>query len=81
MFYLHNCPENRVKLLRDNGVPEAFQTVHAVFYAFRNARNAYRLYDNKAAFGLESIDGIDGLARSLAESGFNLSFDRGDYRG
>ena len=46
-----------------------------------DARNAYRLYDNKAAFGLESIDGIDGLARSLAESGFNLSFDRGDYRG
>lgn len=43
MLNLPNGFEYRVKLRRNNGVSKAFQTVHAVFYAFRNAWNAYRL--------------------------------------
>lgn len=45
----------------------------------REARDAYRLYDNKASTGKESIEGLGELARSFAEAGFRLSFDRGDY--
>lgn len=42
-------------------------------------RASYRLYDNKAATGLESFDAIEDLRRSFAKAGFELSLERGDF--
>lgn len=43
-------------------------------------RADYSLYDNKASFGSESGEGIELLKRELAEIGYHLNFDRGDYK-
>lgn len=44
-----------------------------------NRRN-YALYDNKVAFGSESAEGLRLLGDSLAEIGYSINFDRGDFR-
>lgn len=44
-------------------------------------RANYSLYDNKAAFGSESAEGLRILEERLSKIGYSLSFSRGDYRG
>lgn len=42
------------------------------------ARKAYRLYDNKAASGLEAVEQLQALAASFATASLSLSLARGD---
>ncbi len=42
-------------------------------------RSNYSLYDNKAAFGKESAEGLNLLGESLEAIGYSINFDRGDY--
>ena len=44
-------------------------------------RAAYRIYDNKKAFGSEAAEGLALLEAELAPHGYALSFTRGDWRG
>ncbi|MFI3303682.1 MAG: [FeFe] hydrogenase H-cluster radical SAM maturase HydE [Rikenellaceae bacterium] len=44
-------------------------------------RSSYSLYDNKAAFGAESGEGLSQLGERLSSIGYSINFDRGDYRG
>lgn len=44
------------------------------------ARKAYRLYDNKAASGLEAIEQLATLQASFAAAGLELTLDRGDAK-
>ena len=41
-------------------------------------RAQYALYDNKASFGAESAQGIQGLADELATIGYHINWSRGD---
>ncbi|MFI3286733.1 MAG: [FeFe] hydrogenase H-cluster radical SAM maturase HydE [Rikenellaceae bacterium] len=43
-------------------------------------RGNYSLYDNKAAFGSESGEGLRILKESLEHIGYSINFGRGDYR-
>ncbi len=45
-----------------------------------HSRSSYSLYDNKAALGAESAEGLRLLAEQLSTSGYSISFDRGDYK-
>lgn len=42
-------------------------------------RKSYSLYDNKAAFGSESAEGLLLLTERLSKIGYEISFERGDY--
>ncbi|MFI3304965.1 MAG: [FeFe] hydrogenase H-cluster radical SAM maturase HydE [Rikenellaceae bacterium] len=42
-------------------------------------RGDYALYDNKAAFGSESMEGLQLLAERLRAIGREINFERGDY--
>ncbi|WP_373810626.1 [FeFe] hydrogenase H-cluster radical SAM maturase HydE [Porphyromonas macacae] len=44
-------------------------------------RKDYSLYDNKAAFGSESAQGIRDLAAELQDIGYEISMARGDHAG
>ncbi len=43
-----------------------------------NNRDKYALYDNKAAFGAESAQGIQSLEQELATIGYHIDWSRGD---
>ncbi len=43
-------------------------------------RGDYALYDNKAAFGAESGEGLRELSEQLAKIGYSINFGRGDYK-
>ncbi len=43
-------------------------------------RNDYSLYDNKAAFGAEGVEGLQLLSSRLHAIGREINFDRGDYQ-
>ncbi len=43
-------------------------------------RGDYSLYDNKAILGSESGEGLQLLAKKLANIGYDISFERGDYQ-
>ncbi len=45
----------------------------------RTLRSQYSLYDNKAAFGEESAEGLASLERQMAGIGYEVSYERGDY--
>lgn len=45
----------------------------------KNSRAFYALYDNKAALGAESAQGIKALADELATIGYHIDWSRGDY--
>lgn len=42
-------------------------------------RNQYSLYDNKAAFGAESAEGLKALASQLAKNNLYITTEKGDY--
>ncbi|MFI3248665.1 MAG: [FeFe] hydrogenase H-cluster radical SAM maturase HydE [Rikenellaceae bacterium] len=42
-------------------------------------RKEYSLYDNKAAFGAESAEGLKRLQRELEQINYEISYERGDY--
>lgn len=44
-----------------------------------NVREQYMLYNNKIATGLEAAEGVKKLAESMAEIGYELVHERGDY--
>ena len=44
-----------------------------------DTRKQYALYDNKAALGAESAQGIQQLADELASIGYHIQWSRGDY--
>ena len=44
-----------------------------------NNRKNYALYDNKAAFGAESAQGIKSLENELSEIGYHIDWSRGDF--
>lgn len=44
-----------------------------------NVRKDYSLYDKKASFGSESIEGLKILKDELSSIGYEISFDRGDH--
>ncbi len=44
-------------------------------------RARYALYDNKAAFGAESAEGVQQLVELTAAAGYRIDFGRGDYAG
>lgn len=43
-------------------------------------RNNYQLYDNKAAWGAESAEGLTELSKIVESAGFELDFSRGDFK-
>lgn len=43
-------------------------------------REKYMLYDHKAGTGVDAREGLDLLARQMAEIGYTLASGRGDYR-
>lgn len=42
-------------------------------------RNQYSLYDNKAAFGAESAEGLKALSSQLAKNNLYITTEKGDY--
>ena len=47
----------------------------------QNVRDKYNLYDNKKHSGSEAAEGIALLRKQLAELGYEIAIDRGDYPG
>lgn len=45
-----------------------------------NLRKNYSLYNNKAALGAESAEGLRLLAEQMKKIGYNISYERGDYK-
>ncbi len=43
-------------------------------------RGRYALYDNKAAFGSESAEGLKILSDRVLSVGREINFERGDYK-
>lgn len=43
-------------------------------------RESYSLYDGKASRGRESIEGLDALKSELAAAGYQLNFEKGDFK-
>ncbi len=43
------------------------------------ARDLYKIYDNKASYGTEAIEGLNILKTNLAKIGYTVSSLRGDY--
>ncbi|MDO4618148.1 MAG: [FeFe] hydrogenase H-cluster radical SAM maturase HydE [Clostridia bacterium] len=41
-------------------------------------RESYNLYDNKAAFGAESAEGLESLRKIIEDAGYKMSMSRGD---
>lgn len=44
-----------------------------------NVRKKYMLYDNKISFGVEAAEGIENLRNHMADIGYEIAIDRGDY--
>ena len=44
-----------------------------------DTRRMYALYDNKAALGTESAQGVKLLADELSSIGYSIDWTRGDY--
>ena len=44
-----------------------------------NQRKNYSLYNNKAALGAESAEGLQLLDTQLRSIGYKISYERGDY--
>ncbi len=44
-------------------------------------RSKYSLYNNKAYTGLEDADGLYELKRAVRKTGYEISLERGDYKG
>ena len=45
-----------------------------------NQRKNYSLYNNKAALGAESAEGLNRLASQLKNIGYAISYERGDFQ-
>ena len=45
-----------------------------------SCREKYALYDHKACTGIESIEGLELLKKQMAEIGYKVVIDRGDYQ-
>lgn len=43
-------------------------------------RSKYALYDNKASWGAEAAEGLALLEETLKRIGYNINYERGDYR-
>lgn len=46
----------------------------------QEVRERYSLYDGKACRGCEAIEGLDALKLELAAAGYQLTFEKGDYK-
>ena len=44
-----------------------------------DVRDKYKLYDNKACSGDEAVEGDKNLASRMAQIGYELVSERGDY--
>ena len=43
------------------------------------AREKYMLYNNKLNTGIESVEGLNALKKSMEEIGYKVAVSRGDY--
>ena len=46
-----------------------------------NVRAKYAIYENKASWGAEAVEGLATLESELQSIGYHIDFSRGDYRG
>lgn len=46
-----------------------------------DSRSKYSLYNDKAAFGAESAEGLSALQKELNKIGYEISYERGDFFG
>lgn len=45
-----------------------------------DVRDSYQIYEGKAAFGSEAAEGLFILSERLAEIGYEISYEKGDYK-